>query len=112
MKPIKCKPTPDQIMALEKLMEQLPLFNPMNRNNRVIKSILVEVADKIHIRYRKLLKTANLFNNDKTISLELKYHEVSAIHLFIQIMLPDIPNQEKRYNDLLQFSNFLNQKLA
>ena len=112
MKPIKSKPTPDQIMALEKLMEQLPSFNPMTRNNRVIKSILLEASEKIHTRYRKLVKNSDLFSPKKTFPLELKYHEASALNLFIQIMLPSIPRLEKAHNDLLQFYNYLDQKLA
>jgi hypothetical protein len=112
MKPIKSKPTPDQIIVLEKLMEQLPNFQPLSRDNKVIRSILVEVAEKIHTRYRKLVRSSDLFTSDKTIGLELKYHEASAILLFIQIMLPNLPAQGKERNDLFQFSNFLDKKLT
>lgn len=111
MKSIKTKVTPDQIMALEKLMEQLVDFKPTTISNKVIKSILEDVADKIHVRYRKIIKSTDLFNTKKTISLELKYQEAASMHTFIQMSLPNIPKQEKAYNDLFKLSNDLHQKL-
>ena len=43
MKTIKTKVTPDQIMALEKLMEQLVDFKPTAISNKVVKSVLEDV---------------------------------------------------------------------
>jgi hypothetical protein len=111
MKPIKTKVTPDQIMALEKLMEQLQDFKPTTISNKVVKSVLEDVADKIHVRYRKIIKSADLFNTKKTISLELKYHEAASIHTFIQMAISNIPKEEKAHNDLLRLSNLLHPKL-
>ncbi len=111
MKPIKTKCTPDQIMALEKLMEQLGEFNPKAITNKTVKSILEEVAEKIHTKYRKLIKSADLFNTKKTINLELKYHEAASMQTFIQLALPNFPKTEKAHNDLLKLCNELHQKL-
>ncbi|MDI6049584.1 hypothetical protein QLS31_07055 [Flavobacterium sp. XS2P24] len=111
MKTIKTKVTPDQIMALEKLMEQLVDFKPPAISNKVVKSVLEDVADKIHVRYRKIIKSADLFNAKKTIGLELKYHEAASIYTFIQMSLCNIHKEEKAYNDLLKLSNYLHQKL-
>lgn len=112
MKPIKTKVTPDQIMALEELMEQLVDFKPTAISNKVVKSVLEDVADKIHVRYRKITKSTDLFNAKKPIGLELKYHEAASMHTFIQMSLPNIPKQEKAHNDLFKLSNDLHQKLV
>lgn len=112
MKPIKTKCTPDQVMALEKLMEQLQDFKPTAISNKVVKSILEDVAEKIHVRYRKIIKSSDLFNAKKTIVLELKYHEAASIHMFIQMAISNIPKVEKAHNDLLKLSLDLHQKLA
>lgn len=111
MKPIKTKVTPDQILALEKLMEQLPQFTPSQELQKVTKSIMTDVSDKIHVRYRKIIKSQDLFNSKKKIALELKYHEAFATTIFIELMLPTIPTLEKAHNDLLMFRNYLHPKL-
>jgi hypothetical protein len=111
MKPIKIKVSPDQIMAMEKMMNQLEGYKPTTVEEKVIRSMLFDVADKIHTRYRKIIKSADLFNGKKPIGLELKFHETYALYSFTQFFLPKIPNQEKAYNDLLKLSNLLHPKL-
>lgn len=111
MKPIKTKLTPDQIFALDKLMEQLPDYQPKKELEKVTKSILMDCEDKIHTRYRKILKSQDIFNQNKTVSLELKYHEAFALTIFIELQLPTIPALEKKHNDLLMLRNYLHPKL-
>lgn len=112
MKPIKTKVTPDQILALEKLMAQLPQFTPNQELQKATKSIMADVSDKIHVRYRKIITSHDLFNSKKKIAMELKYHEAFATTIFIELMLPTIPILEKAHNDLLMFRNYLHQQLA
>ena len=112
MKPIKTRLTPDQIIALETLLEQLPTFTPIEEMAKLTKSIVTDVADKVHSRYRKMIKSNSLFDAKKTIGLELKYHEAFAIVIFIEIMLPTIPPMVKKHNDLFMLHNYLHQKLA
>lgn len=109
---MKLKITPDQIMVLEKLMNQLSDYNAEQELQKVAKSILFDISDKIHARYRKIIKTNDLFNSNKKIDLELKYHEAFAVKVFINWMLPTIPTMEKAHNDLLKLSIDLDQKLA
>ncbi|RTY64391.1 hypothetical protein [Flavobacterium sp. LB2P53] len=111
MKPIKTKVTPDQIMALEKLMNQIEDYKAISLEEKVTRSVLFDISDKIHARYRKIIKSVDLFSNKKLIGLELKFHEGYALYSFIQIFLPKIPNQEKAHNDLLKLSLDLHQKL-
>lgn len=111
MNPIKTKVTPDQIMALEKLMQQLPNFKPTQELQKVTKSIITDVADKVHSRYRKISKSPNLFNEKKKTTIELKYHEAFALTVFIELQLPTIPTMEKAHNDLLMLRNYLHPKL-
>jgi hypothetical protein len=112
MKPIKTRLTPDQIIALETLLEQLPNWTPNDQIARLTKSIIVDVADKVHSRYRKVIKSHDLFDAKKTIGLELKFHEAFAVTIFIEIMLPKIPPTLKKHNDLFMLHNYLHQKLA
>lgn len=112
MKPIKTKVTPDQIIALETLLEQLPNFNPTEQMAKLTKSIITDVADKVHSRYRKVIKSHDLFDSKKTVGLVLKYHEAVAITIFIELMLPGISPSLKKHNDLLMLHNYLHQKLA
>lgn len=99
-------------MALEKMMSQLEEYKPTSIEEKVTRSVLFDISDKIHARYRKIIKSSDLFNNKKPIGLELKFHEVYALYSFIQIFLPKIPNQEKAHNDMLKLSLDLHQKLA
>lgn len=112
MKPIKTKVTPDQIVSLERLMVLLEEYKPTTIEEKATTSILFDISDKIHTRYRKLIKSEDLFNSKKPIGLELKCHEAYTLFCTIQIYLPKLPNQEKAYNDLLKFNNDLHQKLA
>jgi hypothetical protein len=105
MKPIKAKFTPDLIIGLENIMKDFANWGPFTTEQKVAKSILVEVADKIHLRYRKITKTTDLFNSKKTVSIELKFHELVHLLLFIKVRMDNIDKKSKEHNDFLKFNN-------
>lgn len=111
MKPIKTKLTPDQVFALEEIMKHLPKFTPTQELEKVTKSIILEVADKINVKYRKIVKSHDLFNARTKISFELKYHEAFALVVYTELMLPAIDSTTKPHNDLLMLHNHLHQKI-
>lgn len=111
MKPIKTKLTPDQIMALEKLLEKTLTHVPTTTDQKLTKSILTDVSEKVHKMYRSVIKTTDLFNEKKTKSLTLKWHEAGVLEAIILFSLQGIPVTEKAHNDLLMLSNQIHPKL-
>lgn len=105
MNPIKAKFTPDLIIALENIMKDFARWEVATTDQKVAKSILVEVAEKIHTRYRKITKSSDLFTAKKTISIELKFYELVHLLIFIKVRMDNIDRVSKTYNDFLKFIN-------
>jgi hypothetical protein len=111
MKPIKLKITPDQILALEKLLEDVLLKPAIKIDEKLTKSILSDVAEKVHKMYRDILKSRDLFNEKKKKSIQLKWHEGGVLSAIILYSLQAIPATEKAHNDLLMLSNDLHKEI-
>jgi hypothetical protein len=66
---------------------------------------LIDVAEKIHLRYRKIIKTTDLFNTKKKVSVEFKFHELVNLIVFIKVRMDNVDKTSKVHNDFLQFLN-------
>jgi predicted site-specific integrase-resolvase len=112
MKPIKLEITPDQIMALEKLMNQVDsLYKPTTPQGKAIRSISFEVSDKINSRYRKLLKNTDLFKNKKPVEIAFNYHQAFALFEILNTLLPHINCDVSTKTEFQKTHDFLHQKL-
>lgn len=104
--------TADQVFAIAKLLEQVfNLYPATTQEQKSIRSIAFDLEEKFSDKRKKLIKTQTLFEQDKTHSIKLKYHEELALQTIISDLL-DIVDEIKAKNDLRIVSNYLHQKLA
>ena len=97
MKKIILPLTPDQVFALDKLMQQLPLWKPTTPQAKAGKSICLEVSSRINKISHKIKQEADLFNPKKKEKIDLKFYEAYAVFEFVNTFLPSTGN-----NDYLQ----------
>jgi hypothetical protein len=84
---IQLKLTPDQIFAVAKLLEKVYQTNPIDVQQKITRSIALDVAD-IYIKKQHLLyKKQSLFDVKKLHKITLKFHEAYALHNVIESML-------------------------
>ena len=108
MKKIPLSLSPDELFALEKLLNQLHDFRPTNKEGFATKSACLDVAELVHRNYRKACGDVDLFNSKKKIKINLKYHE--SYHLLQYIMATELVINLPF--ELQKIKNFLDQKLA
>ncbi len=108
MKKIPLSLSPDQLFALEKLLNQLHDFSPTTPEGFSAKSASLDVAELVHRKYRKACGDVDLFNSKKEITINLKYHELYHLFRFIVIM----EYVMELSFELQKIKNFLDQKLA
>ena len=104
---ITIKTTPDQVLALDKVLEALDIFEVQSPEGKSVKSICYDCQDKVSKLSKKLKRSTDLFNNKKTHSLNLKYHEAYALLEYVNHMLPSTGHNL----DLQQVHDQLHQKL-
>lgn len=85
---IELKLTPDHIAYLDKQFSStvainLAEFKALEKDRRVMVSILIDVADKIAAKSVKLQRSHNLFEARKKHKVTIKYYEAWAVHLFL-----------------------------
>ncbi|PDS24666.1 hypothetical protein [Flavobacterium branchiophilum] len=108
MKKIPLTLSPNQLFALEKLLNQLQDFIATNAAGFSMKSACLDVAELVHRKYRKACGELDIFNEKKKIKVDLKYHE--AYHLLQYIILSGLVMNLPF--ELQTIKNFLDQKLA
>ena len=108
MKKIPLSLSPDQLFALEKLLNQLYDFSPTTSEGFATKSACLDVAELVHRKYRKTCGDVDLFNSKKEITINLKYHECDHLFKFFVIM----EYVMELSFELQKIKNFLDQKLA
>lgn len=109
---IKLSLTPDQVMSLEKLMNQVDaIYMPTTRQGKAIRSISFFVSDKINKAYRKLIKSTDLFSKKK-VHISLEYHEANALFEIINTLIPYIETTTETKREYQTTSDFLHQKLV
>jgi len=75
-------------------------FFAMPKHEKLVKSILIPVVDKFSKKAEQLLRKNNLFDDTKTHSITLAYHDVAVLH---QVIVDLSVNNE--------YDAMLNQKL-
>lgn len=108
MKKIPLSLSPDQLFALEKLLNQLRDFSPTTAEGFAIKSACLDVTELVHRKYRKTCGEIDIFNEKKKIKINLKYHE--AYHLLQYITVSELVINLSL--ELQTIKNHLDQKLA
>lgn len=114
---IKLKLSPDQILNIDRLLSSLfgevKLMASISIQDRVVASLGLELSDIFHTRARKMIREANLFQNNKRArSLTLKYHQAWALEQLIIAGLNKLENNEYRTAILMQLANEINQKIV
>lgn len=106
MKTSKLAFTPDQVLALEKALNQLNGFQPIKPEQKVVLSICLETADKINKIYRKIIKETDLLAEKKKTKVELSYHQMWALFQYVNTLLPTVQDSKyDRYKPSLQQIN-------
>jgi hypothetical protein len=110
---IKLPLTPDQVMALEKLMNQVDLlYKPTTMEGKAIRSINFFVSDKINKTYRNLNRSPDLFNHKKKAIVTLEHYEAFALFKVINALISNIAISQEQRLDFQTISDFLHQKLV
>lgn len=84
---IELKLTPDQVFAVAKLLEQVYDTNPIDINQKVMRSIAIEVADIYIKKQHSLYKKQTLFDAKKLHKITLKFHEAFALHSVLESLM-------------------------
>lgn len=109
---IEPKLTADQVFAVAKLLEQVyETYPSSNPDQKLVRSISFDLADKFTTKQRTVYKSNSLFDTKKKYKMTLKYHEAFTLYAIVQYFLPMIPKEEKAHNDLLKLSTYLHPKL-
>lgn len=82
---VELKLNPDQVFACSKMLRgvvdsQLP---PTGREQKLIRSMAVELNDKFNKEAQKLKKSLDLFEIKKKVKITLKYHDAWALEKLI-----------------------------
>jgi aspartyl/asparaginyl-tRNA synthetase len=101
------KITPDQVLALDKVLEASKFFEVQTPESRAVKSICYDCQDKVSKLAKKLKRSLDIFNNKKKHTINLKYHEAYALLEYLNHMLPFAGHNL----DLQQVHDQLHQKL-
>lgn len=102
--------TADQVFAIAKLLEQVyHLYPATTPEQKSLRSIAFELEETFSAKRKKLIKSNDLFEQDKTHSIKLKYHEEWALQTIIADLLSTVTDI-KAQNDLRIVSDYLHQK--
>jgi hypothetical protein len=104
---ITIKTTPDQVLALDKVLEALNIFEVQSPESKAVKSICYDCQDKVIKIVKPLKRSIDLFNNKKKHAINLKYHEAYALLEYLNHMLPSTGHNL----NLQQVHDQLHQKL-
>lgn len=108
---IEIQLTADQVFAVAKLLEQVYYSHPIDTNQKIMRSIAIDVADKFTSKQITLYSNQNLFDSKKKHKMTLKFYEAFALHSVIELFLHTV-NDLLKTTILQKLLNDLNQKLA
>jgi hypothetical protein len=85
---IELKLTADDLQFLSSCFEQhakhdAARFNKLKRDNKVVVSIVTDIADRICKKYEKLSRKPTLFDTKKKHHVTLKFHEGYALWMYL-----------------------------
>jgi hypothetical protein len=104
--------TTDQVLALEKALNQLNDLSPITTEHKVAVSICKEIAEKVNKSYRKVIKETDLFAHKKKTKIELSFHQIWALFHYVNIFLPTVQESKyDRYKQSLQQINDLTHQI-
>lgn len=109
---LKLKFIPDTILAIDGLLFRLFAINAVGstKEERVLLSIMFELAEIFQKRAKKITHSTDLFNVKKKISITFKYHEAWALEQIIRDVINLEENHYKK-NLLQKTADEINQKL-
>lgn len=106
---IQLKLTPDTVLAIDKLL--FPNAVGTTKQQRVLLSIMYELAEIFEKRAKKITRSTDLFNAKKKISISLKYYEAWALEQIIRNLI-NLEDNLYRKNLLQKTADEINQKLS
>jgi hypothetical protein len=108
---IELKLTADQVFATARLLEQIYESKPTDIQQKLMRSIALDVADKYIKKQHSLYTKQNLFDAKKKHKITLKFHEAYALHSVIETLIYTV--NDIYCNSILKtLLGNLNQKLA
>jgi hypothetical protein len=110
---IELKLTSDQIFAAANLLEQVNrISTPSTTQDKINKSISLDLSDKFTSKNKSLQKSNSLFDFKKKYKMALKYHEANTLFEVVNQFLPSVGfTNTKAANDLRMLINNLHPKL-
>ena len=109
---IKLELSTDTLIACNQLLQEI--YNESNPNTeagKLVKSIALEVADKLDSKCKTLIKKATIFDQGKKHQLSLKYHEAWGFYRALCNLI-DYVNNDYKQTLIQKTINTLNQKLT
>ncbi len=108
---IELKLTADQVFGVAKIMEQVYETNPTDINQKVMRSIAIDVADKYNNKQHAIYSKQSLFDVKKLYKIALKFHEAYALHSVLCLFIGTV--NDVYINTILQkIIDNLHQKLS
>lgn len=102
----------DTLVACNQLLQEI--YNesqPTTEAGKLVKSIALDVADKLDSKCKTIVKKASLFDNKKKHKITLKYHEAWGMYRSLIELNENTSNEFKR-TVIQNVISVLNQKLA
>ena len=109
---IELKLNNDTLMACNEILQPLYASGvPVEEAGKLVKSIALDVADKIDSKCKTLVKKATIFDQKKQHKITLKYHEAWGLYRTLCVQVEFVKNDYKE-TILRKLIGVLNQKLA
>ncbi|NHN26783.1 hypothetical protein FIA58_013945 [Flavobacterium jejuense] len=101
----------DTLIACNKLLQELYNNNiPVNEHGKLVKSIALDLADKIDTRCKKIVKQVSILDYKKQHKITFKYYEAWGLYQALKV-LNNLNNNEYQKTLIQSVINILNQKL-
>lgn len=109
---IEIKINSDTLIACNEVLQQLYASGvPPTEGGKLVKSLALDVADKLDAKAKTLIKKATLFDNKKKHKVTLKYHEAWGLYRTLCLQVEQIKNIYK-ITLINAMIGVLNQKLS
>jgi hypothetical protein len=108
---IELKLTADQVFAVAKLMQQVYEFKPTETQQKLMRSIAIDVADKYTNKQVAIYSKQSLFDVKKLYKISLKFHEAYALCSVLKLFIHSV-NDVYSNTILNKIIAILDQKLA
>ena len=87
---IELKLTADQVFAVAKIMEQVYETNPIDTQQKIMRSIAIDVADKYTNKQHAIYSKQSLFDVKKLHKITLKFHEAYALLSVLELLISTV----------------------